>query len=169
MSLEASAFPSYWRNARQRTLRVLDRLPSGDLEWSPSPGKFSFGDLFRHLAGVERFVYAECAAGRPIAYPGHHQGLATGLPALRAYLDRLHAESLEIMGALDPPDHSGTCLTPAGSPISLWKWFRAMGEHEAHHRGQLYLMLGLRNVAVPPLLGLTEEDLLALSRGRTSD
>ena len=40
-----------------------------------------------------------------------------------------------------------------------------MTEHEAHHRGQLYLMLGLRGVAVPPLYGLTEGELLALSHG----
>jgi uncharacterized damage-inducible protein DinB len=30
--------------------------------------------------------------------------------------------------------------------------------HEAHHRGQIYLMLGLRGVAVPPLYGLTETE-----------
>ena len=40
-----------------------------------------------------------------------------------------------------------------------------MLEHEAHHRGQLYLMLGLRDVAVPQLYGLTSEEVLARSAG----
>jgi uncharacterized damage-inducible protein DinB len=32
-----------------------------------------------------------------------------------------------------------------------------MIEHEVHHRGQIYLMLGMLNVATPPLYGLTAE------------
>ena len=39
-----------------------------------------------------------------------------------------------------------------------------MVEHEAHHRGQLYLMLGMRGLATPPLYGLTEEQVAELSR-----
>jgi uncharacterized damage-inducible protein DinB len=30
-----------------------------------------------------------------------------------------------------------------------------MPEHEIHHRGQLYTMLGMLNVATPPLYGMT--------------
>jgi len=38
-----------------------------------------------------------------------------------------------------------------------------MAEHEAHHRGQLYLMASLRGRPVAPLFGLTEEQLAAAS------
>ena len=38
-----------------------------------------------------------------------------------------------------------------------------MFEHEAHHRGQIYMMLGLRGVQTPPLYGLTEEEVVARS------
>jgi uncharacterized damage-inducible protein DinB len=34
-----------------------------------------------------------------------------------------------------------------------------MVEHEIHHRGELYAYLGLLNVKVPPLYGLTSEQL----------
>ena len=33
---------------------------------------------------------------------------------------------------------------------------RALVEHEIHHRGQIYTLLGLIGVATPPLYGLTE-------------
>ena len=33
-----------------------------------------------------------------------------------------------------------------------------MVEHEVHHRGQIYLMLGMLGVETPPLYGLTEEE-----------
>ena len=37
-----------------------------------------------------------------------------------------------------------------------------MIEHEIHHRGQIYLMLGMLGVPTPPLYGLTSEEV----RGR---
>ena len=38
-----------------------------------------------------------------------------------------------------------------------------MTEHEIHHRGQLYLYLGILGVATPPIFGLTEEEVKARS------
>jgi uncharacterized damage-inducible protein DinB len=38
-----------------------------------------------------------------------------------------------------------------------------MVEHEAHHRGQIYLMLGMLDVSTPPIFGLTAEELQARS------
>lgn len=57
-------------------------------------------------------------------------------------------------------------MSPADTPITTWKWLRAMIEHEAHHRGQLYLMLRLREVPTPPLYGLTAEEVQARSIAR---
>jgi uncharacterized damage-inducible protein DinB len=161
--LDASSFVDYWRKFRGRTLRVLDVLPPEDLEWTHAPGKYTFGDIFRHLAGIERYMYGENVRHHPSAYPGHSAALAGGPEAVRAYMDRCHAESLEIFGALTLEDLQSKCVTPAGSPITVWKWMRAMVEHEAHHRGQLYLMAGMRGFSVPPLYGLTEEEVLELS------
>jgi len=31
-------------------------------------------------------------------------------------------------------------------------------EHEVHHRGQIYLMLGMLGIPTPPLYGLTSEE-----------
>jgi uncharacterized damage-inducible protein DinB len=80
-----------------------------------------------------------------------------------AYHDAMHAESLAIFRTLDAAALQRRCLTPAGTPITVWKWLRAMVEHEAHHRGQLYLMLGMLGVETPPLYGLTAEEVRARS------
>ncbi len=149
-------------------MRVLDVLPAEDLEWTHMPGKYTFGDVFRHLAGLERYMYGENVQHRPSAYPGHGVALAGGIDGVRAYVDRCHAESLEIFGALTLDDLTSKCTTPAGTPITVWKWLRAMVEHEAHHRGQLYLMAGMRGISVPPLYGLKEEEVASLSRSPAS-
>jgi uncharacterized damage-inducible protein DinB len=161
------SFTRYWTSARERTTRVLDRLPESELEWSPAPGRFTFGDLLRHLAGIERFMYAENAQGRPSRYPGHSASLGAGLSGVRAYMERCHAESLAMFGALSEADLRRKCVTPAGSPITTWKWLRSMVEHEAHHRGQLYLMASMRGLTIPPLYGLTEEQVLERSHDGT--
>jgi len=57
--------------------------------------------------------------------------------------------------------------TRRATSITTWKWLRAMLEYEAHHRGQLYLMLGLRGVTTPPIYGLTAEEVQAKSVRRT--
>ena len=168
MLQDTPSFLAYWRNARSRTVRVLEALTPEDLEWAPASGAFSFGDLFRHLAGLERFMWAETVAGRPSAYPGHgvelSGGPAAGLAGIRAYLDRCHAESMAIFGQLSDADLLAPCVNPAGAQMATWKWLRAMAEHEAHHRGQLYLMASLRGRTVAPLFGLTEEQLAAASK-----
>jgi uncharacterized damage-inducible protein DinB len=163
MILDVPSFLSYWRNSRGRTVRVLESLETADLEWAPAPGAFTFGDLFRHLAGLERFMYAENVQGRASAYPGHTPRLASGLDGVRGYLDRCHAESMAIFEKLREEDLLAPCQTPTGAYLAVWKWLRAMAEHEAHHRGQLYLMASLRGRHVAPLFGLTEEEVAARS------
>jgi uncharacterized damage-inducible protein DinB len=100
--------------------------------------------------------------------------LASGREAVRRYFERLHVESMQIFGALSEEAYLGPVTTPAGAALPAWKWLRAMVEHEAHHRGQLYMMLRMRGVATPPLFGLTSEDVKNAStsgdpehRGRT--
>jgi uncharacterized damage-inducible protein DinB len=153
----------YFENVRSRTARVIACIPPAQLEWRPRPGSFSFGDLIRHIAATERYMFAENAQGRPSRYPGHGPELAEGWDDVNAFLQRLHAESMAIFSALPDDALSGSCVTPGGARLAVWKWLRAMIEHEVHHRGQIYLMLGLIGVPTPPLYGLTSEEVRARS------
>lgn len=152
------AFARYWEGFRARTTRVIAHIPPDRLEWRPQAGRWTFGDLIRHLAGIERDMYAENVQGRPSRYPGHGRDLADGWEAVGAYLARKHTEAVAIFAALRPEQLAARCTTPAGTELTAWKWLRSMPEHEAHHRGQIHYMLGLLGVTAPPLYGLTEEE-----------
>ena len=156
-------FLPYWQGVRQRTRRVVERIPPAQIEWTHAAGRWTLGDLVRHLAAIERFMYAETVQGRPSRYPGQGRELADGYDAVLAYHDAMHVESVAIFRTLDGEALQRRCLTPAGTPITVWKWLRAMVEHEAHHRGQIYLMLGMLGVETPPLYGLTAEEVRARS------
>jgi uncharacterized damage-inducible protein DinB len=149
---------NYFERVRERTRRVVLRIPPERLEWTYKPGAFTLGDLVRHLGAIERWMFAENARCRPSRYPGHGPELAEGWDAVLAYFDRMHEESLEIFRSLTPEDLEQRCETPGGAALKVWKWLRLMTEHEIHHRGQIYLMLGLLEVPTPPLYGLTSEE-----------
>jgi len=74
--------------------------------------------------------------------------LAAGLAGVRGYLEQCHAEAMIIFGGLSDADLLAPCQNPSGAEMATWKWLRAMAEHEAHHRGQLYLMASLRGRSV---------------------
>jgi uncharacterized damage-inducible protein DinB len=161
--LAIEPFLAYWRRIRERTLRVAARVPATRFEEPPRPGAFSCGDLLRHLAALERFMFVENALQRPSRYPGHGRDLADGREATLELAARLHAESLTLLAGLGPAELQARTRTPGGAEIPVSKWLRAMVEHECHHRGQLYWILGSWGVPTPPLYGLTAEEVLARS------
>jgi len=153
----------YWEKVKGRTRRVVDCIPADRLEWTWKAGKFTLGDTVRHLGAIERYMYAENARRRPSRYPGHGRELADGIDAVRAFFERMHAESMEILRGLSDEDLTARCETPGGASISIGKWLRLMVEHEIHHRGQLYAGLGMLGVETPPIYGLTSEEVRARS------
>jgi uncharacterized damage-inducible protein DinB len=162
---DVGAFLAYFESVRRRTRAVAACVPEEHLEWCPGPGRFTPGDLVRHIAGTERWMWAENALLRPSLYPGHGPELASGRDGVLEYLDRLHAESVEILAGLEPEALNARCTTVGGAEMRVWKWLRLMIEHEIHHRGQLYEILGVLGVETPPLYGLTEPEVRALGRG----
>jgi uncharacterized damage-inducible protein DinB len=156
-------FLQYLGNVRERTMRVARHIPPDKIDWTHTPGKFTLGDLLRHLAVAERYMWAETVQGKPARYTTHGKELADTYENIIAFMERLHAESLEIFSRLTDEDLQRKCQTPDAAPITTWKWLRLMTEHEIHHRGQIYLYLAILGVPTPPLYGLTSEQVRARS------
>jgi uncharacterized damage-inducible protein DinB len=156
-------FLDYFERIRERTLRVTRSIPPDKIDWTYREGKFSFADIIRHLAAIERYMYAENVQGKPSLYPGHGKELADGYDGVLEFMNGAHAEAMEIFRSLSDDALRRKCTTPGGVEIATWKWLRAMIEHEIHHRGQLYLYLGMLGVPTPPIYGLTSEEVRARS------
>jgi uncharacterized damage-inducible protein DinB len=149
----------YLNKVHQRTTRVAHCIPPDKLEWSFREGKFTLGDLVRHIAAIERYMFAETIQGKPSRYAGCGPELADGYEAVMALRETLHTQTVEIISALGDEGLAGKCATPDGATITVWKWLRLLAEHEIHHRGQIYLYLAMLEVPTPPLYGLTSEEL----------
>lgn len=157
------SFLSYYERVRERTNRIVAIVPADRLDFSYKPGKFTLGDQIRHIAAIERYMYGETISGRRSAYPGCGKDLADGYDRVVDWFNRMHRETVGIIAALSDEDLNRKCRTPANSEITVWKWLRAMVEHEIHHRGQLYIYLNLLDIPTPPMYGLTSEQVREMS------
>lgn len=163
--LTIQPFLKYFSGIRERTMRVARCVPPDKMDWSCAPGKFTLGDLLRHLAVTERYMWAETVQCKPSRYTSHGKELAESLDAVIALMEKLHAESMDIFSRLSDADLRRKCSTPAGAEIQTAKWLRAMVEHEIHHRGQIFMYLGMLSVPTQPIFGLTSEQVRAVSVG----
>jgi uncharacterized damage-inducible protein DinB len=152
-----------YERVRERTRRVARCIPADSIEWSYKPGAFTLGDLVRHIAVTERWIWAETVHSRPARYVSHGRALAEGRDAVLAFLDRMHEESMAEFRALTPETLAAKCRTPEGTLLTTWRWLRMMPEHEIHHRGQIYMYLAILGIEAPPLYGLTSEEVRARS------
>lgn len=156
-------FLNYYAKIKGRTTKLFAFIPPDQIEWTPQQGRFTIGDLIRHLANIERFLYAETIQHRPAAYRGCGTEFASGYESTIRYYQKCYEESVAIFQRLSSEDLLQKCPTLDGGKITSWKWLRALVEHEIHHRGQLYVYLELLGVKTPPIYGLTSEEVIVKS------
>ncbi|HEV3414727.1 MAG TPA: DinB family protein [Puia sp.] len=152
------SFIDYQDKVRSRTDRLLKVVRPDQLDFAYLPGKFTIGDQIRHIAAIERWMFAETLAGRPSAYHGCGKELADGYDNVMNYYRELRSQAREIIVQLGDAGLHRKCLTPGNVEITAWKWLRSLIEHEIHHRGELYIYLNLIGVTTPPMFGLTAEE-----------
>ena len=74
-----NSFLEYYERIRGRTRRVIETIPPDKTEWTYKEGKFTLGDLVRHIAYIERYMYAETVSFRDSKYRGCGKEYADGL------------------------------------------------------------------------------------------
>lgn len=53
----------YFERVRARTMRVVACVPPSAVDWTHRPGKFTIGDLMRHLASMTEEQVKERSRG----------------------------------------------------------------------------------------------------------
>lgn len=152
------SFIDYYEKIRSRTNRLIAVVPPEHIDFTYKQGKFTIGDQIRHIAGIERYMYGETISGRKSAYPGCGKELADGYENIVLFFNEMHRQTIEIIKGFSDEDLNRKCMTPGDSEISIWKWLRAMVEHEIHHRAEIYIYLNMLNVKTPQIFGLSAEE-----------
>ena len=157
-------FLSYYERTREITNSVIQVIPHDKLDFAYRPGKFTIGDLVRHIAAIERNLFAEVVQGNPSCYKGCGKHLADGYENMVSYFNEMHRQSMEIFRTIRDEDLAKPIVTLNGREAEKGNFLRALIIHETHHRGALIIYLNLLDVKTPPILGLTEEQVIQMSK-----
>ena len=157
-------FIDYFDGIRRRTLHFIDAIPADRIDWSPSDGEFSFGDLLRHLAATEDMFVGAVVNGK-WKYAGHKIEEKQERDVAIALLKSTHQEAMRRLSILSDSDLDESRPSLNGPEVKTWRLLMAMVEHEVHHRSQIAMYLTLIKIKPPHIYGLGVEDVIALATG----
>ncbi len=140
----------HWAEVRRDFLRAVDCLSDDELGFVPREGLWSAGEVICHVAGAEdgwmQWARGEASDGveyRASDYPT--------VGAIKGLLARVHEPTLATLRDLDTADFSREIVTPWGERCAVgWVIWHVL-EHEIHHRGEIYLMIGLLGREAPDI------------------
>lgn len=154
------SFLFYYEKVREGTNSIIKVIPPDKIDWTYKAGKYTVGDLVRHIAAIERNLFAELILGNPVSYVGCGKELAADYEDVLTYFNQTHADSMAIFGALQDSDLGKKIKTLNGTETSIANFLRALIVHEIHHRGALCIYLNCLGIQTPPILGLTAEQVV---------
>jgi uncharacterized damage-inducible protein DinB len=157
-------FTEYYSKTRVITNKVLAAIPTNRLDWAYSTGKFTIGDIIRHIAAIERYVFAEIAIGNKPCYRGCGEEISKNYNNVFDFFNEMHAQSIQLFESLDNESLSKKVSSVDGNQIKLSSFLRALIVHEIHHRAVLCIYLNLLGIQTPPVIGLTETQVIELSK-----
>lgn len=155
-----TSFLSYFEKVRQGTNQIIQVIPYDKMNWTYKPEKFTIADIIRHIAAIERNVFAEIIQGNNPCYKGCGEEVTTDYESTLHYFDEMHKQSVAIIMSLKDDDLNKKITTLNGSKSTIGAFLRALIIHEIHHTGALCIYLNLLDIKTPPIFGLTEKQVI---------
>lgn len=157
-------FLNYYKKTREITNQFIQVIPNDKIDWSYASNKFTIADLVRHIAAIERNVFAEAILEKPICYKSCGKDLADGYDNVVNYFNEMHKQSMQIFKSLKDRDLTRKIVSLDGNEVMMGNFLRALIVHEIHHRGALSIYLNILGVKTPTILGFTEEQVRMKSK-----
>ncbi len=143
----------HWDEVRKDLLRAVDMLSDAQLDFTPRLGLWSMRQVLVHIASAEegwfRYVVEKKAKGWDEA--GIERGSYPTVKSVRDALVQVHDRTDAYLKALPVEELDRMADDPWGGRESVrWIIWHVL-EHEIHHRGEVYLMLGLLGMEGPDI------------------
>jgi uncharacterized damage-inducible protein DinB len=145
------------------TRRILERVPTDKLAWTPHPRSMSLGQLALHIAQVPGTI-AGFVSGPVLEMPGgFKQAAATSTAEVMTALDQSLAKAKEILNGLDDATITSSWSMKAGGKTIMTMPRLAVVRsillnHWYHHRGQLSVYLRELDIPLPSIYGPTADE-----------
>ena len=137
-----------WNEVRNGLYTALDKLTNAQLDFKPREGLWSLRETVVHIAGTEDGWLRYYTANRWHENPPLAADYPT-IESLKSLLAEMHAITEKQFAHDIETTLQQTCKLPWGGQVSMeWAVWHVL-EHEIHHRGEVYLILGLMGVEAP--------------------
>ncbi len=142
----------HWDIVRRDLLRGLERFTEEDLDFQPAPAyQRTVGDIARHIAEAEDGWFGYVVRRELSAWPEYPRDAYPTWQSIIQALERVHEKTLAWLETVDVADLDQTITMPRRGELSLrWIIWHVL-EHEVHHRGELFLCLGLLGREAPDI------------------
>jgi uncharacterized damage-inducible protein DinB len=145
------------------TVRVLERVPGDQLEWTPHPKSMSLRKLAWHLANLPARVQVMLSRGTfDVSNAGPPQppddvslmvdAFRTNVAEIRSYLATLDDAALKETFTMTKGGETVMSMAKISVIRSI------LLNHSYHHRGQLSVYLRLLDVPVPAIYGSSADE-----------
>ena len=148
--MHVSEIFGHWEQIRSDLLTGLELFSDEQLAFRPASGyERSVGDIARHIAGAEDYWFQHVVGGK--SYTRYRAEGYSTVEAIRAALTGVHQKTLTFLDSLTVADLEGKFTSRSGNQHSLYWIIWHVIDHECHHRGELYLCLGMLGIQGPDI------------------
>ncbi len=144
----------HWDEVRRDLMRAVDMLSDAQLDFVPHPGLWSLRQVLVHIADAEAgwIQYVVARTTKSWDEAGINEASYPTVESVKQVLKAVHDKTDAYLRTLPVEDLDRMCKTPWGGPDASVRWIIwHVLEHEIHHRGEVYLMLGLMGMEGPDI------------------
>ena len=137
--------------ARDKLMTLASTLTDEQLDFVPREGLWSLGRVARHIARAEDGWFRYVVARELDNWPPYTAEDYRTVESIKILLTAVHARTEAYLTTIDIADLDRVIETPWGKQLTLrWIIWHVL-EHEIHHRGEIFLMLGLLGLKGPDI------------------
>jgi uncharacterized damage-inducible protein DinB len=149
--MELSHLLHYWDTVRETLFEALDKLTDSQLDFTPAPGLWSLRRVACHIALAEEGWFRYQVTRELDDWPEINDAEAVypSVASVKVLLEEVHARTRAFLSEDGEAKMAMDIPVTWGNSVKLeWIVWHVL-EHEIHHRGEIFLMLGLQGIEAP--------------------
>lgn len=161
MFTSVNDFVNEWKQEAAVTQKVLDVLTDESLNQEIASGLNSIGSLSWHIAGSIAFFPAQ--VGVKIETPDFQKGAPKSAAEISDTYKTVSQRLAEAFPEQVSDDQMNKMVNLFGMEMPFQAVFRLLIQHQAHHRGQLTVLMRQAGLKVPGVYGPSKEEWEAMN------
>jgi uncharacterized damage-inducible protein DinB len=161
MFTTVSSFVQEWKQEAAVTQKVLDALTDESLKQEVAPDLYSIGSVAWHVTGATYYFPAQL--GITFEVPDLRKEAPTSASEISETYKTVSSRLSEAVSEQVSDEKMNEMVNLFGMDMPVQAVFRLLIQHQAHHRGQLTVLMRQAGLKVPGVYGPSKEESEAMN------